>query len=68
MLDKLDGIVRRLIAQEPLDQRHRDHRLVGEWQDHRECHVEPDWLLIYRIAGDDITFVRTGTHADLFGE
>lgn len=67
-LEKLDAVLRRLIAEEPLDPRHRDHRLVGEWRDHRECHVEPDWLLIYRVEGEEITFVRTGTHADLFGE
>lgn len=67
-LTKLDGVARRLIAEEPLEPRHRDHKLKGEWQDFRECHVEPDWLLIYRIEGNTITFVRTGTHADLFDE
>lgn len=42
--------------------------LTGSWQDCRECHIEPDWLLIYQVTGDEITFVRTGTHSDLFDE
>jgi len=67
-LDKLDTVVRLLIVEDLLDPRYRDHKLAGEWRDHRECHIEPDWLLIYRVEGDSITFVRTGTHADLFGE
>jgi len=46
----------------------RDHKLTGDWQGFRECHIESDWLLIYRVEGDAITFVRTGTHADLFDE
>ena len=44
----------------------KDHPLIGEWKHHRECHLEPDWLLIYKIDGDDLYLVRTGTHADLF--
>lgn len=65
-LDKLDSIMRRLAKEEQLEARCRDHKLSGEWKDFRECHVEPDWLLISRIVADEITFVRTGTHADLF--
>ena len=67
-LDKLEVIMGRLANEERLEARFRDHRLGGEWEDFRECHVEPDWLLIYRIEGDEITFVRTGTHSDLFDE
>ncbi|HEY6157251.1 MAG TPA: type II toxin-antitoxin system YafQ family toxin [Gemmatimonadales bacterium] len=67
-LDTLDALMRRLANEEQLEPRFRDHKLSGEWQGFRECHVEPDWLLIYRIEGDEITFVRTGTHADLFDE
>lgn len=58
----------RLIYGERLAERHRDHPLRGEWEGHRECHLEPDWLLIYRVEGGVITFERTGTHADLFDE
>jgi len=46
--------------------KHRDHNLVGNYVGCRECHVEPDWLLIYTVGGDWIRFERTGTHADLF--
>jgi mRNA interferase YafQ len=67
-LDTLDTLMRRLANEEQLEPRFRDHKLSGDWQGFRECHVEPDWLLIYRIEGDEITFVRTGTHADLFDE
>lgn len=61
-------VMGRLIHREPLDAVHDDHPLKGEWSAHRECHLRPDWLLIYRIEGDVITFERTGSHADLFGE
>ena len=48
-----------------------DHPLQGEWSDHRDCHIRGDWLLIYRINklddGEEIIFVRTGTHSELFG-
>ena len=56
----------RLANEEQLEPRFRDHPLSGEWKDFRECHIGPDWLLIYLIASDEITFVRTGTHPDLF--
>lgn len=67
-LDKLDNLMRRLANEEKLEARFRDHKLGGLWKDFRECHIEPDWLLIYRTEGDEITFVRTGTHSDLFDE
>jgi len=46
--------------------RFKDHSLGGEWKHFRDCHVEPDWLLLYKIDGDFIHFTRTGTHSDLF--
>ncbi len=56
-----------LIANDaPLGPEWLDHPLQGEWADHRECHIGGDFLLIYRIAGGAIVFVRAGTHADLF--
>lgn len=63
---KLDDIIRKLATGEPLDIKHRDHALVGNWASFRECHIEPDWLLIYRIESDVLvlTLVRTGTHGD----
>ena len=53
---------------DPLPPARRDHPLKGEWASWRECHVEPDWLLIYKIDGDEILLGRTGTHADLFAK
>lgn len=66
-LDKLWSVVECLLNNEPLDARHRAHLLSGEWQSFRECHIEPDWLLIWREAEDQLVLVRTGTHSDLFG-
>jgi mRNA interferase YafQ len=65
-LDKLRGIMKRLIAEEPLDARHRNHPLTGTYSDRQECHIEPDWLLIYKLEDESIIFERTGTHSDLF--
>jgi mRNA interferase YafQ len=58
----------RLIHREPLDSQIGDHPLKGEFEGHRECHLGPDWLLVYRANGDQITFQRMGTHSDLFDE
>ena len=65
-LNKLWRVVERLLARKPLDPRHRPHRLSGEWSACRECHLEPDWLLIWDQRPDVLILVRTGTHADLF--
>jgi mRNA interferase YafQ len=65
-LEKLKIIIRSLIAEEPPDPLHRDHKLIGNWKGRRECHIESDWLLIYKTGLDCIIFERTGTHADLF--
>ncbi len=64
--DKLKIIIRSLVVQEPLDLIYRDHKLMGNWRERRECHIESDWLLIYKIESDRIIFERTGTHSDLF--
>ena len=56
----------KLAKEEPLDPKFKDHKLTGEYKNHRECHVEPDWLLVYRTTAKEIVFVRTGTHSDLF--
>lgn len=69
-IDKLETIVNALQNTKPLDPRHRDHNLTGNWTGFRECHIEPDWLLIYRIDDDKslLYLVRTGSHSDLFDE
>lgn len=66
--ERLTEIVNMLAAQKKLPERYRDHNLVGEYSGFRECHVQPDWLLIYRIDDDQLGLFlfRTGTHADLF--
>ena len=64
--DKLKIIIRSLLREEQLDSIHRDHKLIGNWQGRRECHIESDWLLIYKAEVDRIFFERTGTHSDLF--
>ena len=65
-LAKLRELILLLIEGNPLPARYQDHLLSGEWKHFRECHIEPDWLLIYKIDGDQVHFVRTGTHSDLF--
>jgi len=60
--------VRSLVAGEELDPIHRDHKLIGEFAGRRECHIESDWLLVYKVEAKTIIFERTGTHADLFGK
>jgi len=65
-LEKIKIIIRFLIEEESLDPIHRDHKLIGNWQGRRECHIESDWLLIYKKEEGRVIFERTGTHSDLF--
>ena len=65
-IPKLRSVITLLIEELPLAERLRDHSLVGNWRGRRECHIEPDWLLIYKLEDNAIIFERTGTHADLF--
>ncbi len=65
-IDKLEAIVDLLQAQQSLPPKNKDHTLTGEWNHHRECHIQPDWLLIYRIEATFLILERTGTHSDLF--
>ena len=63
---KLRDAIRLLIEGSPLPPAYKDHPLTGDWNHFRDCHVEPDWVLIYKVDDDDLHLVRTGTHADLF--
>ncbi|MFO7884181.1 MAG: type II toxin-antitoxin system YafQ family toxin [Desulfobacteraceae bacterium] len=65
-LSKLKALIEKLSTGQPLDPIYRDHPLSGNWKNHRDCHIEPDWLLIYRITSEDLFLERTGTHSDLF--
>lgn len=64
----LEKIVEKLKDRLPLEEKHKDHALTGKYKGYRECHIQPDWLLIYLIEDDilTLTLVDTGTHADLF--
>ena len=68
-IDLLDDVIRILSRGELLPEKYRDHTLTGNWIGYRECHLLPDWLLVYRVEDDILvlTLVRTGTHSDLFG-
>ncbi len=64
----LDDVIDKLIRGETLDEKYKDHSLKGEYANFRECHIKPDWLLIYMIENDivTLTLVNTGSHSDLF--
>jgi mRNA interferase YafQ len=64
--DKLKGVLETLVEGEPLAARYRDHVLIRQYKGTRECHLEPDWLLIYELAETEIVLIRTGSHSDLF--
>jgi len=67
-LSLLTDVINILLAEKPLDERHHDHALTGNYIGFRECHIQPDWLLIYAIEHEKLvlTASRTGTHSDLF--
>ena len=65
-LSKLRLVMQLLMEQKPLVRNYRDHALVGSYKGRRECHIEPDWLLIYKIDKENIIFERTGSHSNLF--
>ena len=67
-IENLRDVVNTLANEQKLDKKYRDHGLTGNYSGFRECHIEPDWLLIYRISQDtlELFLFRTGTHSDLF--
>ena len=67
-LGKLKKVIELLATKNPLPTKYKDHRLIGNFVGRRECHIEPDWLLIYKVNKDSIIFERKliGTHSDLF--
>ena len=64
--ERLKGLIRCLVQGKELPEKYQDHPLRGDYKDCRDAHIEPDWLLIYRIHGDELRLIRTGSHADLF--
>lgn len=69
-IELLEEIIGNLANGVPLPEKNKDHALGGNWYGHRECHILPDWLLVYRLENDVLvlTLARTGTHSDLFGK
>lgn len=65
-LEQLLIVVQNLAEGEPLDAVYLDHPLKGQYQGKRDCHLEPDWILIYALEGEDLVLYRTGSHSDLF--
>jgi len=65
-LEKFKIIATTLLRGETLDEIHRDHKLLGNYSGRRECHIESDWLVIYKIVEEKIIFERMGSHSDLF--
>lgn len=69
-INLLDEVIKKLAQGETLPEKHKDHALTGNWVGFRECHIQPNWLLIYHIYKDTLvlTLSRTGTHSDLFNK
>ncbi|MDE7062103.1 MAG: type II toxin-antitoxin system YafQ family toxin [Lachnospiraceae bacterium] len=69
-IELLEDVITTLAMGTTLPDKNKDHALTGNWAGHRECHILPDWLLVYRIENDVLvlTLSRTGTHSDLFGK
>jgi len=65
-LDYLDDIIKKLAKGEKLPVKNNDHKLHGKWKKYRECHIEPDWLLIYHQTKEVLILERTGSHSELF--
>ena len=65
-LSKLGNIIAGLMTSKKMDEAFKDHPLRGNYSRTRECHIEPDWLLIYRVIGDELHLLRTGSHSELF--
>ena len=66
-LKLFEAVIDKLRIPAPLEAKNREHSLRGNYSGFKECHISPDWLLIYRYSGDYLELARTGTHADLFG-
>jgi mRNA interferase YafQ len=68
VMNKLRAVIETLVNEEQLDARHKDHPLQGKYTGARDCHIAPDWILIYTIVENELRLIRTGTHSDLFSK
>ncbi len=66
VIDDLLRVVDLLAKNQPLLEKYKDHNLTGNWKGHKECHIKPDWLLIYKLLPDEVVLTRTGSHSELF--
>ena len=65
-VNELLAVIEMLACSKPLSEKFKDHLLSGEWQDHRDCHIRPDWLLIYRLEPGRLVLVRSSSHSALY--
>ncbi len=65
-ISKLEAVIETLLNGEKLDPKYKDHSLIGKWKNHKDCHLEPDWILIYRLTKDSLILERIGSHTELF--
>ncbi len=63
---KFEALIAKLLNNEALEDKYKDHKLSGQFKNCRECHIEPDWLVIYKITETEIILIRTGSHSELF--
>ena len=66
VFNKQKKVIGKLVNREKLEKKYNDHELAGNWKGHRDCHIQPDWILIYRIEADALFLERPGTNADWF--
>jgi mRNA interferase YafQ len=67
-IELLENIIDKLQDEISLDKKNRQHELEGNYKDHTECHIQPDWLLIYKLHNETIYLTRTGSHSELFNK
>ena len=65
-IEKLKFLIEKILSETTLDEQYKDHNLTGKWKNYRECHITPDWLLIYKKTAELLILVRTGSHSELF--
>ena len=65
-MGKLISIIDQLASAQTLEKKYQVHQLIGEWKNYKDCHIEPDWILIFIITEDALILERTGSHAELF--
>ncbi len=65
--EEFKTILKILVSGKEIPDKYKDHQLTGNWKEFRELHIQPDWLLIYKIEDDTLTLIRIGSHSELFG-